>query len=273
MPPGASFREVLAAAIDDVAATGFVSEDRIALWVSLIRNAAERELGPDYAIDQEVRAGFDRLFRRFVDGPAMFRRMESVGRFTKDMVKPKLYAELDRRIAAAADLIKLNKKEAVERTVGRFKGWSTSIPPGGDGAIDKRETRALLAKGTADYRYHRRLVDNDQGHKLIANVANIVAVDAGAIAGEWHSHGATDRGYDARKDHLDRDGKIYIIRGSWADEKGLLKPVHGYTDQITAAGQEVNCRCWLTYIMSPRRLPDIYLTRKGQEFVSGRQAA
>ena len=270
--PNARFKEVLAAAMKELAATGFVSEERLLDWVVLLRNAAEREVGPDYAVDEDIRQGFTRLYERFVEGTGLEKRID-IPRYTKEMVKPRLRPELDRRIVAAADLIKLNKKEAVDRTLKRFSGWATSIPPGGYDDFDIRETSTAIAKDLKDYRYHKRLVDNDQGHKLIANVAAITAEAAGAIAGEWHSHGATDRSYNARKDHLSRDGKIYLVRDSWAHKQGLIKPVHGYLDEVTAPGMEVNCRCWLTYIVTPRKLPDVFLTRKGQDWIAGRLAA
>jgi hypothetical protein len=265
--------EVLTAAIADLSATGYVSPERVADWVTRIRNAAESELGPDHDVDAKVRDSLTRLFQSFEGGERMARMVPGVGRFTKEMVKPKLYAELDRRIVAAADLIKVNKAEAVNRTLRRFTGWATSIPPGGDETIDKRETRGMLGKELRDYKYHRRFVDNDQGHKLIANVSALVAEEAGAIAAIWHSHGATDHAYDARRSHLARDGKIYLVRGSWADKQGLLNPVHGYTDEITTVGQEPNCRCWYQYVLSPRRLPDEFLTRKGQEWIEKGRAA
>lgn len=272
--PRATFRELLAAAINELSTTGYVSMQRIEGWVALLRNAAERELGTDYAVDQEVRAGFERLFEQVTKaGGKVDKFVEGVGRYTKAMVSPELYDELDRRIAAAADLIKVNKAEAVERTLKRFQGWATSLPPGGDDTIDRRETKARLGKELTDYRYHKRLVDNDQGHKLVANVAALVAEGAGAIAGTWHSHGADDASYDARKDHLERHGKTYLMRGSWADKEGLVRPIHGYADEITAPGQEVSCRCRMSYILSPRRLPDAMLTARGQEWLArGREA-
>jgi hypothetical protein len=267
-PPDATFKQVLAAAIEDMGATGYVSEERLLNWVTLLRNAAERELGPDYAINEDVKQGFTKIYERFVNGASLGKRVEGLSRFTLENVKPRLRAELDRRVEAAANLIKLNKKEAVERTLRRFQGWSTSIPAGGSSAIDKREIDRALAKDLKDYRYHRRLVDNDQGHKLISNVADLTAEASGAIAGIWNSHGTSDPSYNAREDHKERAGKIYLIRNSWAHKQGLVKPVHGYLDEITAAGEEVNCRCWITYITSPARLPDAYLTNKGQDFVA-----
>lgn len=266
--PNASFRELLAEAVRELSETGYVSPARVDEWIARLRNAAERDLGPDISIDTEIREGLGRVFERFVGGRKIDEVVPGVSRYTKAMVAPRLYAELDRRILASADLIKLWKAEAVERTLRRFRGWSTSIPPGGDDTINKSETRQLLGEELRKYRYHKRLVDNDQGHKLVANVAAIVAEGAGAIAMRWNSHGPHDASYDARPDHVKRDGKVYLIRGSWADKENLVRPTNGYTDEITSPGQEVNCRCWATYITSPRKLSDEMLTKRGQEWVA-----
>ena len=262
------FRALLAEAISEFTTVGYTSVERVATWVAALRNALERELGPDREIYEELRRTLGGSFDRFLNGRKLDQIVPGVGRYTKELVKPKLYAELDRRILAAADLIKLHKTEAVDRTLRRFQGWSTSIPPGGDETIDRRETKGLLGKDLRSYRYHKRLVANDQSHKLIANVADLVATEAGAIAARWNSHGAHDPSYNARKDHLSWDGQLYVVRDSWAHREGLIKPVHGYTDDVPLPGQPVNCRCWYSYITSPRKLPDEMLTRRGQEWIA-----
>ena len=265
--PDAPFSEVLKAAIADLSATGYVSAERMTEWVTRLRNAAERDLGPEWEVDVEVRRDMERLLERFMSDQKLPRVVPGVGRFTKEMVKPRLWGELDRRILASAQLIKVDRREAIERTLRRFQGWATSIPPGGDETVDRREVNADLRKDLVKYRYHKRFVATDQGHKLISNVADLVASEAGAIAGIWHSHGATDARYDARPDHLRRDGKTFLIRGSWADKAGLLRAVNGYMDEHTMPGQEPYCRCWYQYVLSPRRLPDDFLTRKGHDWV------
>jgi hypothetical protein len=269
-----TFNQLLAQAIAEISATGYVNADQIAHWIDLLRNAAERELGPEGQIDRDTARRLTATFERLAERGKIGDYVPGVDRFTIAMVKPKLHAELDRRILASADLIKLHRKEAVERTLQRFQGWSTSIPPGGDGTIDKRETRSTISKSLAHYKYEKRRVDVDQGYKLIANISAVVAEDAGAIAGIWHDHGEHDPSYNARKEHMARSGRIYLVRGSWAHRDGLVKPVQGYMDEITAPGVEPFCRCWWQWITSPRRLPDEMLTRKGQEWVArGQQRA
>ena len=263
----APFRRVLAAAVDELSQTGFTDPERVQFWVQAIRAAAERDLLSDAEITREIRDKFGATYARFIERGKIAERVPGVSRYTLTNVRPELRAELDRRTLAAADLIKLHRREAVEKTLQRFQGWSTSIPPGGDGAIDKREVRSAIGKSVAQEKFERRRVAIDQGHKLISNIAHIVAADAGAIAGVWHDHGEHDKRYDARKEHLKRSGKIFVIRDSWAHQEGLIKPLHGYMDEIEAPGQLVYCRCFYQYLTAPQRLPDAFLTRKGREWI------
>lgn len=267
-----SFRKVLADAIADMAATGYVSRERIDQWIVRLRNVAERDLGPESQIDEATARQLGMIFERLAEKGGIERYVPGVSRYTLAMVKPQLRAELDRRILASADLIKLHRRDAIDRTLARLVGWSTSIPPGGDGTIDKREVRSTIGKSMAQFKFERRRVDVDQGHKLIANVSNLVATDAGAIAGIWHSHGEHDRSYNARKEHLARAGKLYLIRDSWAHRDGLVKPMHGYMDEIDMVGQLPFCRCFYQYVTSPRRLPDEMLTRAGQRWIEETKA-
>lgn len=269
IPPLPTFKQVLAAAIADLSTTGYTNPDRIAEWLIRLRNAAEREIGPETEIERDTARRLIATFERLIDRDGILKFVPEVSRYTRAMIRPQLRAELDRRIMAAAELIRLDRRKAVQGTLDRFSGWSTSIPPGGDQTIDKVETRQALGKSVGQFRYEWRRLQNDQGHKLVANIADIVAQGAGAIAGIWNDHGEHDRSYNARKEHLARSGKTYLIRGSWAHAQGLVTAVNGFTDEITAPGQEVSCRCWYQFIASPRRLPDQFLTRKGQDFVSG----
>lgn len=264
-----SFRQVLADAIAELSITGYVSTEQIERWANELRRAAEYELGPDWRVDMDTRAKLDALFAKIVDRGRISDYVPGVSRFDLSMVKPALRAELDRRILAAADLIKLHRREAVERTLQRFRGWATAIPPGGDGTIDKRETRASVSKSLRHLGFERRRVDIDQGYKLVSNIAEIVAQDQGAIAAIWHDHGEHDKSYNARKEHLARSGKLFLVRDSWAIREGLVRRgSRPYVDDIERPGQAVFCRCWYQWITSPRRLPDDCLTRAGQEWVS-----
>lgn len=270
-----TFDQVLADAIRELSSTGYTSPEQINRWTDELRRAAEFELGPNWHADPQTRAKLDAIFTKLIERGGIETYVPGVSRFTLNMVRPHLRAELDRRIVAAADLIKLHREEAVERALARFRGWSTSIPVGGDETIDKRETKASIGKSLTQLNFERRRCETDQGMKLIANIAEIVATDNGAIAGIWHDHGEHDRSYNARKEHMARAGKIFVVRDNWAMREGIMKlDGHQYMDEVTRPAQEVSCRCFYQWITSPRRLPDSMLTRKGQEWVAaGRMAA
>lgn len=265
--------EILRQAINEFSQTGYHSEDQLRRWVDLIRAAAERRSGAADAELARLRKEFEALFERLMRGKVLD-YVPEVGRYTLAMIRPELRAELDRRILAAADLIKLHRREAIETTLRRFQGWATSIPAGGEGAIDKREVRAHVAKDVKTLAFERRRVSIDQGHKLVANIAEIVARGNNAIAAVWRSHWRQP-GYNYRPDHKERDSQVYAVRGNWAIEKGLMTKGAGYLDEMTAPGQEINCRCYCTFLLSPRRLPDSMLTRKGHAWIadSEKQAA
>ncbi|WP_244565271.1 hypothetical protein [Escherichia coli] len=139
----------------------------------------------------------------------------------------------------------------------------TSIPPDGVSEIDRWEVKSGFHKSVKDMDFISRRVAIDQGHKLASNVKYLLAVQSGAIALRWHSNWRRP-GYKYRQDHKERDEKIYLLRNSWALEQGLIKPVYGFYDEITAAGEEVYCSCDALPIYAPQKLPDEFLTEKGK---------
>ena len=188
---------------------------------------------------------------------------------------------MDRRILASADLIKLNRTAAINKTVQRFSGWATSIPVqdyvGGGLSASSRSgivaNAQHIQKSAEQVDYEARRVMIDQSHKLIANIDNIIATGNNAIAAEWHSHWRQP-GYDYREDHKERDKLVYLIRGNWAQKNGYVKAgPAGYLDEITQPGEEVFCRCYVTYLYNLRSIPENMLTQKGSKFLESMKAA
>lgn len=268
-----TFQKVLTAAINDLVENGFDSMERVNRWTSALRAAAERSMKSQAALDAEMREALSAIYRRMIDRGGIFRMNPGVDRFLLDRVRPALRAELDRRILASANLIKLNRAEAVEKTLRRFEGWSTSIPRGGTAVAERRQTKQRVRKSIAGLPYVERRVIIDQGHKLSTSLNEILATDGGAIAGRWSSRWRQP-GYNYREDHKERDGQIYLVRDSWAHKQGLVKPGGaGYYDKVTAAGQEVNCRCSVVWIYNLRDLPRDMLTAKGKASLENAQKA
>lgn len=271
--PADSFRRVVRDAILDFARHGYDSPVRLDTWLRAIERAGALAMRSPEEIRRETARTLENVYARQVERGQLMKRAPGVSRYTIDRLAPAMRQELDRRIAASADLIKLNRAQAMETTLRRFSGWATSVPPGGSRAVEKGEEAQHVRKALAQLEFTERRVAVDQGHKLVANISEVAAVGSGAIAGEWHSRWR-EAGYNYRKDHRERDMHVYLVPGSWAVEKGLVKPgPDGYIDQITRPSEEPFCRCSYRFIFTLRALPDSMLTARGRAALSGARPA
>ena len=260
-----SFFEVLTEAVNFFAENGYTSQKALDYWVNEIRIAALLSLRTPEQTEKDIRKAFGGVFTLLVTKKGVLSKQPSVSAYTLEKLKPKLRMELQRRILASVNLIKLNREEAVSTTLRRFQGWATAQPIGGSKVVDKVAEKENIRKSLAAMYFNERRVAIDQTHKLTSAINDIVALEGGAIAAKWRSRWRQPH-YDYREDHKERDEKIYAIRGNWAQKKGLMKAgADGYTDDITQPGEEVFCRCNYTYIFSLNRLPEEMLTAKGRE--------
>jgi hypothetical protein len=261
------FYSVLSAAINDLVENGFDSVERVAKWSRLIREAAQRSMIRPESLEQSLRDGLASIYRKMVDQGGLLKLNPGVERFTLDKIRPALRSELDRRIMASANLIKLNRDQAIDKTLQRFQGWATSIPKGGTAAAETRQTKKDVRKALSSLPFEERRVLIDQGHKLTASLSEILATDGGAIAGQWRSNWRQP-GYQAREPHKERDiGKdIFLVRDSWAHKAGLVKPMPGvgYVDEIERPAELPFCRCYYLWKFGLRDLPESMLTAKGK---------
>lgn len=257
-----TFYEVLTNAINDFMLYGFDDEERLKYWLLKIREAAEKELMPDSEVEKKLRDSLEGAFNRLVNRKSLVNK--HITAFTLDKIRPQLRSELDRRIMASANLIKLNREKSIQDVLQRFQGWATSIPIGGTKSTDKIEQKKLIRKSLAKMPFEQRRVIIDQTHKLVANINDIAATQSGAIGAKWRSNWKQIN-YNYRKDHKERDEKIYVIKDGWAYQEGLIKSVDGFTTDITMPGEEVYCRCRYVYLYTLNDFPKEYLTKKGQK--------
>jgi hypothetical protein len=266
-----SYQDVIDAAVADLAEHGFSSAERVAYWERKIEEAAKEFLGSTERMTEMLREVLAATYKKMIERGGIAKYHPGVERWTIAKVKPSLRAELDRRILASANLIRLNRREAIAKTLRRFSGWSTSIPVGGSAEPEKAKTRKSIKKPIATLKFEERRVLVDQGHKLVSTLNDIVAKDGGAIGGHWHSN-YRQPNYDYREDHKERDGNFYAVRGSWAIEAGLITKGFGYTDEITEPAEEPFCRCRYRYAYNLRDVPKEYLTRKGEAAIEEARA-
>ena len=260
-----TYYQAITYAINDIAQTGYDSADRVAYWTEIIRRAALRSLKPEAQVEQDIKDVLTAAFVKQVDGGAVLRTNPGVKAFTLQMIRPELHAELSRRIAASVDLIKLNRPVAIEKTLRRFQGWATSLPPGKPADVQRQKTKLEVKKALSQLPFEERRVLIDQSHKLVAAINTTVAVNGGAVGAEWMSHLA-QRGYNGRPAHNARNGKFFLLRNSWAHEAGLVRPnENGYTDEVEQPAQLPFCRCHWVWRYSLKSVPKDCLTKKGEE--------
>lgn len=252
---------------------GFTSETELQEWVARLRRSALLQLQSPEKTERDISKALHARYAEKVTKGGLLRQMPAVPRYTLEKVKPKLRRELDRRIAVSANLIKLNREEAISTTLRRFQGWATSIPPGGSEVVDVKGEKENVRKALTQLSFIERRVVIDQTAKLVEAITDIVAVDGGAIAGRWHSPWRR-QGYNARIDHKERDEKVFAVRGNWAIEKGLMKPgPNGYTDEIERPAELPLCGCGYEFLFYLVDLPPDMLTKAGMYTLPHRATA
>jgi hypothetical protein len=259
-----NFYAVVSDAITDMLDNGFDTMNRVETWQSKIRTAAESSLVPAAQMSDMLRDGLSTIYEKLVEKGKIAEFHPGVSLFTINNLKPEMRKLLDARIMASADLIKINRRQAIDKTLQRFSGWATSIPKGGTTQGKKSELRTSIRKSLASLPFEERRVLVDQGHKLTASISEVVAIGGSAIGAKWRSNWRQP-GYDYRDDHKERDQCIYLLRDTWATKAGLVKPGNnGYYDKITKAGEEPFCRCFIVWIYALRELPPDMITAKGK---------
>ena len=260
-------------AVAEYVQRGFASVDRLNYWMERLRRTANAEGASETRISQLTRSHMEAIIKQeiergnFARGNVLKRHENPPSAYKLKEVRPALRKELDRRIRASADLIKINKTEMVEKTLQRFSGWATSVPPGGTDLTDRMEVKSNIAKPLSSLPFQERCVLIDQGHKLVSNISEIVAVDNGALCGHWVSH-YTQPGYNYRKQHkhYDIDDQYFIVPDNWALQKGLMKKGgYRYVTEIERPGEKIFCRCYYQWIYNLASLPSEMLTAKGRE--------
>lgn len=271
-----SFRALLREGLQKFTERGATSTYELQEWLMRLHTALENEIPTDDESRTMLRAVLDGIFAREVGAGGTLarvaKRVPGVLRGTLARVAPSLRAQLDARIFAGVNLIRLNKRAAVEKTLQRFAGWISSVPPAGAITTDLRAVATQIAKPVAQIKFEARRVAIDQGHKLIAAVSHVVAMGDGAIAAIWQDRGENDHAYHARPEHLRRSGTLFLVRDSWAMEQGLVKKTGTvqYTDEIEQPAEFPYCSCAYLYLTAPQRLPRELLTNRGLAWVTGK---
>lgn len=265
MPGRRHFYDIVSAAVADFGEHGFDSQERLERWLAEIRRAALQALVPEHELETLLKESLGRAYRSATAAVVLKNRHPRIEPFKLEQIRYGLHAELKRRVLASANLIKLNRTASIERTLQRFSGWASSVPAGGTDAVNRKETAERVRRSIAGLPFEERRVVIDQGHKLAASINDIVARDGGAIAMVWHHVPERPPAYDARPEHVARNGKVFVIRDNWALKDGLMKLAgRQYLDQIDQPAEKPFCRCSGVYLYTPSELPPDMWTNKGR---------
>lgn len=259
------FRDTLNEALDAFAKRGYVDPGELDYWMASLREAAEQSLTSTNVLQEKLRRSLRSRYRRALRS-GFSRSHPRLKRGTIKQIEPELRQQLEKRILASANLIRLHREENINKILQRFSGWATSVPEMPGKQARKSEVRESIRKSFRQMSFEERRLSIDQGHKLVSSINRTIADQYGAVAAKWrHVHEAN---YDARPEHEARDGVVYLLRDTWATQKGLVKPGgKPYLDDIDQPAEKPYCRCWAEYIYDLGELPDDMLTRKGKEIV------
>lgn len=268
---GGSYYETIAAAVEDFIEHGYDSADRLAFWLEHIGEAATRKAGTSKSAVSALRRQFEKIGAEQMS-PGMIRKNHiGVGKFSRDALKPEMKELLSKRLDAAQALIRLNKEEAVSTTKRRFAGWASSIPEGGVPVEGQKEAKKNIVKSLGQLTYEERRVATDQGRKFAEAVNDLIGQQNGAIAVLWHH--VHRENYNGRPVHIERDGKYFVLKDSWAYKEGLVTDMDGDFSEIDAPGTAVFCRCTGERVYNLRDLPVNFLTEKGKAYLAKADAA
>lgn len=291
-----TFFQVLNEAVNELLTNGYTKE-RKDFWTRALKESIIHYLPTERQIkdktNRHLTAVYDKSINklsRVVGQRKEGTENEYYGAFTRNNMVG-LERELESSIGKSLSLITNNRALMIQHMVNKFEGWASSVPVGkppekiGDKyvynhgkkvwyrpGVDVKESIKKLARNEK-YKVDRVLID--QTHKLVSNINDVFATKNGAIAAKWditHTKtGVGGRPYEHRPEHVQRDKTIFLIKDSWADQQGLVKPVHGYTTDIEQPGELPFCRCSYVYIYNIKSLPEEFLTVKAKKMLQSKQ--
>lgn len=142
----------------------------------------------------------------------------------------------------------------INEALDSFSEWAAELPQGGSKSKEYRDSaRSFRGNAKATCRWQNRFFTSHVGDIYIY-AEHIFARHNGAIAATWHWEG------DLCHKHKEKNGECFLLRGSWAINKGFLATSSArYDDEVELPG--IGCRCRYTYIHALRSMPPNLLSK------------
>ena len=235
--------------------TGNADLERLREMVPYLRGLLTAAYPSDAKIAEEVTRVLGAKFRQGLRSLPKRHKIE-VHRLGPEIIAAQYRPMLRQRIQASAELIQLNRDQEIDRQLRRFVGWATGSVPSQAKRKDKGELSKGVTKSLQQDTFERRRVCIDQGHKLLAAIDDVIAMEHGAIAKKWR-HVIPHAGYQSREEHLERDGIVYAVKGNeMLAARRMRKAGRPYAEDIDPQpAVAVYCRCFWEAIYDLEDLP------------------
>lgn len=251
------------------------------------RHISEEEIRSFVAnLEPDLRREYKKAYYKYING-GYKQHFPGVKAYRLEDMKPAYRKEVQNSVDNSLALIKTQNQEFMRKMQDRFRNWATIPTPEMRGPQATTTYLRLEIMKAPEVREemtaHQHFIIEDQTRKLIANMNEITASESGAIAFIWHNRrdkkvtgapGGLNKPTEKHGDHWEREGKLYLVKGSWALKRGLLKktPDVWYDTDIPDGkpGMPVGCRCYSSWITDIESIPEAYrdlLTEKGREYL------
>jgi hypothetical protein len=185
----------------------------------------------------------------------------------------KLLPRIKRRYTWCIDNYKAQSKKCFENQITQLsemiEKFLNDIPP----TVKERSSSISRIKKEIGYLGKwNQLFYTHKAMNFPSEVEYIFVMSDKPLAAVWKYSSLDEQcEYPPAVDHKPRDGRVYAVRGNWAEKEGLMKVgPDGYIDDIDRPHQEPGCMCRLQWIFAIRRLPEEMLTDQGRAQIAAR---
>ena len=256
------------------------------------RNVTEEELRTLInSLTPDLRREYKQVYYKFVNG-GYKQTHPHIQAYKITDLKPDYRKAVQNSVDNSLALIKTQNAEFMAQMQARFRNWAT-IPSSeirGDSANPERMKAYLknevlkLPEAQKGLTAHQHFIIVDQTRKLLSAMDEITAKQGQAIGFIWHNRrdgrvvgrpgGMYPEATKMHGDHWEREGKLYLIKDSWAVSRKMLIKRGGveYDTDLSDGkpGMPIGCRCWAEYIYAIEMIPEKYrdcITEKGMEYM------
>jgi len=276
-----------------------VSAKKLEAVLKQYRTLTEKKLNSFIAaLTPKIRTTLKRAYHRYLGGGYInggdIKKNPGIQPYRLKDLAPKFRKALDNSVVNSLGLIKTQNAQTMLKLEDIFRNWAT-IPTKQLRASlkDPKVIEAHLKKeilNEGDFRQqairHLNFILKDQTNKLNSAMDKITGDNLGAFGFIWRMSrdprvvGNPAGLYPEAKnpkvhgDHYHREGKLYLLRDSWAIKSGYIVPRAGaaYVDTLPDGepGIPIGCRCYRESLYNLEDIPSEYrgiLTKKGMEFL------